>query len=1638
MCKILHIIFVLLCLTTIKAYSYDIEHNGIFYNLNDKYATVTYPNDTEPTKVSPSKYTGNIDIPDSILYEGKKYAVASIGNRAFYNSSITHIKLPSCLLTINKECLSMCNKLKSITVPNSVTYIGFDAFAYNPSLTDITLGNSIKKIEQGAFYSSNVATAKINATTPPTISNYLFSSSPIVLVKANSIEAYNSSSWSNFCNLAINPDAEYSYEDLAEFLKQCEAKKHTEGNLVGQYAPIGLKKYNNAILVATNLTPNSTSSEIANAINDILTNIPTPNKLTSGLYRIISAGNGPGYNNGPYNYEYRIALYNDSGLVKWKLYNPNDYSMIYKISHSDNDWYLYNLKDNTYISCGTKNYSCNVATSENEKPQNISIAEEGKIIIKATNSNYVYAMTNSHNGTTRNSGNLNVWGTPQEAIDYGINLWYLEPVPQDYADILQLGNTNEDIETILKNYVPIDLSTTHETQPGFLNTTNVSNYLQTLQELKAIANKQYTIETQKIITKLKQTHAKALIPNKIKSSLYNIVTAGNGAGYSGGPYNYENKSAIYNKGNFVKWQTYNPEDFNQIYYFKPKDANNWYLYSVMDDSYIAKGAKTYSTPVSTSSQPTTPQTFTLIGKGKYTFSFNDNPYVYSVNASHNGSKDDVGTLNIWGTSAEAKKYGVNVWYIKEVPDSTLSEFQNTIIGARTKCLTYEDFANNMPIGENPGFYNKEYVEQFKKDISKAQAELENNPSTEQCLQILKALEESQKKASSTMPIIDGYYYIVNNSNKYLKLYKNNASIYTCTNKKISKDISACQYETFNKNNANFIFKITRNNNHFIIQNAYTQWYLNLEANCEDSPILTCKAKQSTSLSIKWQSAGIFTISDSTENICLTLSDTSSVNKQGYIQTEYICDVNAMNSWSFISLTKTEAEHIIQTQRAEDEKSNEAFFKMIQLKDSINSTYNQILSNPENYDLDAVAILKNKYIVVTNYIDSYSYDIITTAQEYITATSELREAFNDVLSSLPDDPTELPLQGKPIGAISVDYSTGQASTTINSPQNAFDNDFNTIYASYDRSIGYVGLDLGKPYVIHKIAYAPRQNWAKRMVLGVFEGANKADFSDAIPFHVIKGEPAYGTITYAKVNCSRGFRYVRYIGPNDARCNVSEIRFYGTEGAGDDHKLYQLTNIPLVVIRTQANVSEVQSKTTWLSGRVNIIYENGTALKSDSAAVRGRGNGSWSFEKKPYKIKFQNKTKLLGMPAKAKEWVLINNYGDKSLIRNNVAFAISNIFDMTYTPACTLVDVIFNGQYKGSYQLCDQIEVRKNRVDITEMTTQDNEGENLTGGYLIELDAYAGSEPKYFQSNIYNIPVTIHYPKNDEITTQQFNYIQNAFNKLCESVYSSQYKSDESGYKNYLDETSWLKYFLIEELSGNTDGYWSVYMAKDRNDIFRVYPVWDFDLAFDNDKRTHPLLNMSDFLSLSSKSSAANGARTFNRKIIESCSKELKDIWSWYRYRGNMTYEYISAIVDSLGKENNLSQEYNYIRWPILNTCTQQQYVTRGSYKAEVDFINEYLYDRIAWLDNKVGLEEPIGIHNSVTNNLRGGIHAHQGKIVIRGFEEHSTLSIYNASGLLIEKKEILGFDNSTSLPKGIYFVKIIDKSGKTEVQKVAVK
>ena len=644
----------------------------------------------------------------------------------------------------------------------------------------------------------------------------------------------------------------------------------------------------------------------------------------------------------------------------------------------------------------------------------------------------------------------------------------------------------------------------------------------------------------------------------------------------------------------------------------------------------------------------------------------------------------------------------------------------------------------------------------------------------------------------------------------------------------------------------------------------------------------------------------------------------------------------------------------------------------------------------------------------------------------------------LLVSLPAFPLGRKLTGTVIGtARGYNYSTGSGSSTVNIRDCAFDGDLSTFFAASMSSGGWVGLDLGRTYIINKVGFAasPRSNGSEQSQLGLFEGANQPDFTDALPLFMLKEAAPSGEMTYAEVNVTRAFRYVRYKGMEGTRSTIAELEFWGYYSLGNDNQFYQVTNLPTVVINTTWGI-DPYDKVNELESHITVISDDGKTILQEDGTSRLRGNNSMTHPKKPYRIKFNEKQRPLDAPAKARKWTLINNYGDKTLLRNCLAFEISRRMGIGYTPWCQPVDVIMNGEYKGCYQFCDAIDIRKHRVDIYEMDSTCTEGDELTGGYLIEIDAYASKEPRHFTSSR-STPVSVKYPDEDDILDVQFNYIRGYYNNFENTLYKSYWKDPENGYRQYLNLPSFHRHFLVGEFSGNTDTYWSTYMYKDRYDTqFYVEPVWDFDLAFENDDRTYPICNNSDYIYRTDGSSAGSFKSIVDRIIVTDTrsTTELRDLWAGVRYFNGINTEELQAYVDSMAGELMESQALNFIRWPIMNKKVHQNPKLWGSYQAEVKNVRDYLARRITWMDKKLKYNRETfenGIADRAAVGPKPEIHVWDRQVFVSGIPGGTRYEVFSTQGTL-EAQGVSG-EKGPLLSSGVHIISICGQSQKVFVR-----
>ena len=310
------------------------------------------------------------------------------------------------------------------------------------------------------------------------------------------------------------------------------------------------------------------------------------------------------------------------------------------------------------------------------------------------------------------------------------------------------------------------------------------------------------------------------------------------------------------------------------------------------------------------------------------------------------------------------------------------------------------------------------------------------------------------------------------------------------------------------------------------------------------------------------------------------------------------------------------------------------------------------------------------------------------------------------------------------------------------------------------------------------------------------------------------------------------------------NMSEIKVDAQQG-----NTFQFTqsNLPLVLINTYGQ--EILDDPKIAAGFK--LIDNGYGGPNhinDNPAYTGfigieiRGSSSQMFPKKNYGFEtwdaFSNEidTSLLGMPAE-NDWILNASYTDKTLLRNTLGYQIWMNMGY-YATRYRYVEVFINNTYKGVYVFSEKIKRDKDRVDIAKMTNTMNTGDKLTGGYIFKIDRGEGWTSSFPSPNNPSLSIYFQYeyPKYDDITDQQKQYLQAYVNWFEMALDAPNFADPVVGWRKYAVEETFVDYFIQNEFCKNVDGYrLSTFIQKERDSEggkLRMGPVWDFDLAWHN--------------------------------------------------------------------------------------------------------------------------------------------------------------------------------------------------------------
>ncbi len=412
--------------------------------------------------------------------------------------------------------------------------------------------------------------------------------------------------------------------------------------------------------------------------------------------------------------------------------------------------------------------------------------------------------------------------------------------------------------------------------------------------------------------------------------------------------------------------------------------------------------------------------------------------------------------------------------------------------------------------------------------------------------------------------------------------------------------------------------------------------------------------------------------------------------------------------------------------------------------------------------------------------------------------------------------------------------------------------------------------------------------------------------------------------------------------DAECTVSAVGINSpssldlsnpltlTASNGEESRDYSLiavySDLPVVYVNTSG---PVLNKTEWVKKSTMQIVNAGDFDAFYSISIRGRGNSTWAYPKKPYAIKLDEKSPVLGMP-KHKRWCLLANWMDRTNLRNDVALKIGSIFSgLEWTPQGRFVDLVYNGQMMGTYYLCEQIKVDKNRVNIDELDPADIDESTLTGGYLLEFDEYFDEVYKFKTSKL-NLPVNLKSPDEDVPDVQLAyirNYVDNVEHKLATKV---PYEEIEE----LMDIDSYADWWLANELIACDEPNHpkSAYMYKKRGGKLYAGPLWDFDWG-----------------------TFKAPARWLTRYSIwyrylftyKEFKARLKERWAVHRAALAEVPEYIGAVAASVYD----SSVYDCSLWPLYG-ASDINGDEALSFGESVELLKSNYVKRFDWIDENV--------------------------------------------------------------------------------------
>ena len=440
-----------------------------------------------------------------------------------------------------------------------------------------------------------------------------------------------------------------------------------------------------------------------------------------------------------------------------------------------------------------------------------------------------------------------------------------------------------------------------------------------------------------------------------------------------------------------------------------------------------------------------------------------------------------------------------------------------------------------------------------------------------------------------------------------------------------------------------------------------------------------------------------------------------------------------------------------------------------------------------------------------------------------------------------------------------------------------------------------------------------------------------------------------------------------------------------------RVMQGSEVPSLFLTTDAKEMSAVRKS-----KDNVITDGQVLLTEADGSVtyagplkqlKGRGNSTFAYSKKPYELKLPEAVSPAGIPA-GKTWVLLANYVDISLLRNQIVLDTAREIGLPYSVKCVQTDVWINGEYQGLYLMTEKVQIKKNRIAIrnleeeteklnpeeldtypkfrhTSGTLKDIRGyripeepEDVTGGFIFKIEKLHRFnnviKPGFETEGRLCIRI-IEPTCPGEAATE---YLAARVADLHSALISKDGTSPETGtdYREYLDLDSFACKFLLEEWCKNFDflgGSQYMYKDSDATDpLIYAGPAWDYDLCFGNMEERGQAAE-GDYMTSQSR---RPGNLYWLLTTHASFNEKARDIWT-ERFRPAMDIllgetaggeDHVLKSIDEYAEQIRRSAEMNFERWGVNDQASRQ---AGGSFDNAVAYLKKWIRTRVNYMDTE---------------------------------------------------------------------------------------